>query len=125
MTKEAVGCEGEIAQFTSKVKDIIDGEIIPDDEAISTVIPVDDNDNPEIAQIILTITGLGILFGAVYGIKQKVDGNSRQISITKDIIRKKLIHSIIVDSPKDILQTRLTKGEITVKEFKKLSEKLR
>ena len=123
--EEAVGYEGEIAQFTSKVKDIIDSEIIPEAEAISTTTPVGENDNPEIAQIALAIAGLGILFGAVYGIKQKVDDNSRQISINRDTIRKKLIHPIMGDSPKDILQTRLAKGEITIEEFEKLSKKLR
>ena len=54
------------------------------------VTPAEENDNPEIAQIALAIAGLGILFGAVYGIKQKVDDNSRQISINRDTIRKKI-----------------------------------
>ncbi|WP_299290381.1 SHOCT domain-containing protein [Nitrosopumilus sp.] len=123
--EEAVGYEGEIVQFTSKVKDIIDTEIIPEAEAISVSTTEEENDNPEIAQIVLAIAGLGILFGAVYGIKQKVDDNSKQISINRDTIRKKIIHPIIGDSPKDILQTRLAKGEISVEEFERLSEKLR
>lgn len=123
--EEAVGYEGEIAQFTSKVKDIINSEIIPEAEAISVATYEEDNDNPEITQIALAIAGLGILFGAVYGIKQKANDNSRQISINRDTIRKKIIHPIIGDSPKDILQTRLAKGEITVEEFESLSEKSR
>lgn len=123
--EEAVGYEGKIAQSTSKVKDIIDSEIIPEAEAISVITSDEKNDKPEIAQIALAVAGLGILFGAVYGIKQKVDDNSKQISINKDTIRKKLIHPIIGDSPKNILQTRLAKGEITIEEFEKLSKKLR
>ena len=116
---------GEIAQFTSKVKEIIDNEIIPEDEAVSVATSEEENDNPGIVQIALSVAGLGILFGAVYGIKQKVDDNSKQISINRDTVRKKLIHPIMGDSPKDILQTRLAKGEITIEEFEKLSKKLR
>ena len=40
------------------------------------------------AQITLAIAGLGILFGAVDGVKRQVDNNSRQISINKDTIRR-------------------------------------
>jgi uncharacterized membrane protein len=67
---------------------------------------------------------MGILFGAVIGIKKKVDGNSKQISINKNTIRKKIIQPIIGSNPKEILQTRLAKGEITLDEYNQLISKL-
>jgi uncharacterized membrane protein len=67
---------------------------------------------------------MGILFGAVIGIKKKVDGNSKQISINKNTIRKKIIQPIIGSNPKEILQTRLAKGEITLDEYDQLISKL-
>ena len=60
--------------------------------------------------MILAIGGLGILFGAVYGIKRKVNDNTRQISINKDIIKNKIIKPITRTNPLDILQMRLVKG---------------
>jgi len=67
---------------------------------------------------------LVILFGAVYGVKRQVDNNSKQISINKDTIRKKIISPILGSTPKEILQTRLAKGEITLDEYEKLRIKL-
>ena len=72
----------------------------------------------------LAIVGLGTLFGAVYGVKKQVDNNSRQISINKDTIRRKIIHQIRGSNPKEIIQTRLAKGEITLEEYDKLKQKL-
>lgn len=72
----------------------------------------------------LAIAGLGILFGAVFGIKKKVDNNSKQIFINKETLRKKIIHPIIASTPKEILQTRLAKGEISLEEYEKLILKL-
>ncbi|MGH1567258.1 MAG: hypothetical protein ACRBB5_07580 [Nitrosopumilus sp.] len=72
----------------------------------------------------MVIAALGILFGTVYGIKRKVDDNSKQISINRDTITKKLIHLFIMLNPKTILQTRLAKGEITLEEYEKLKPKL-
>ena len=72
----------------------------------------------------LAIVGLGILFGAVYGVKRKVDDNSKHISINRETIRKKIIRPIIGSNPKDILQARLAKGEITLEEYEKIRAKL-
>ncbi len=65
-----------------------------------------------------------ILFGAVYGIKRQVDNNSKRISINRETIRKKIIQPIIGSNPKDILQTRLAKGDITLEEYEKIKSKL-
>ena len=67
---------------------------------------------------------MGILFGTVYGVKRNVDNNSRQISINRDTIRKKIIQPIIGTNPKEILKTRLAKGEITLEEYEKIKSKL-
>ena len=107
----------------STVQNLIKNEIIPEAEAASEVQSTPTN-NSEMAQISLVVVGLGILFAAVYGIKRKVDNNSKQISINRDIIKKKLIHPIIRSNPENILQTRLAKGEITINEYEVLKAKL-
>jgi len=76
------------------------------------------------AKITLSIGALGILFGAVYGVKRQVDNNSRQISINKDTIRKKIIQPIRGSNPKEIIKTRLAKGEISLEEYEQLERKL-
>jgi len=80
--------------------------------------------NSETAHMILAIGGLGILFGAVYGIKRKVNDNTRQISINKNSIKNKIIKPITRTTPIEILQTRLAKGEISFEEFERLEKKL-
>ncbi len=60
----------------------------------------------------------------VDGVKRNVDSNSRQISINRDMLRKKFITPIMGANPKEILQTRLAKGEITLEEYEKIKSKL-
>jgi hypothetical protein len=120
--EDAVGKDNKV---NSAVQEFIDKEIIPEAEASSIVHDSQKiSNNSEIAEVSLAIAGLGILFGAVIGIKKKVDGNSKQISINKNTIRKKIIQSIIGSNPKEILQTRLVKGEITLDEYDRLISKL-
>ena len=123
--EEAVGYTDSIENVKSSVQNMINKEIIPEAQASSIVEPnIKNQDNSDIAQISLAIAGLGILFGAVYGVKRQVDNNSRQISINKDTIRKRIIRPIIGSNPKEIIQTRLAKGEITLEEYEKLIQKL-
>ncbi|MBA4718479.1 MAG: SHOCT domain-containing protein [Nitrosopumilus sp.] len=123
--EEAVGHTDNIVKIKSTVQEIMDNEIIPEAQASSIVEPTPQlNNNSDIAQISLAVAGLGILFGAVYGIKRKVDDNSNLISINRETIKKKLIQPIIGSNPKDILQTRLAKGEITLEEYEKIKSKL-
>lgn len=75
--------------------------------------------------MVLAVGGLGILFGAVLGIKKQVDTNSRQISINNDTIKKKIINPLMGLKPVEILQTRLAKGELTVQEFEELERRLK
>ena len=103
----------------------IEENIIPEAQATSLVEPNNHaENNSDTAQVVLAIGGLGILFGAVYGIKKKVDDNSKQISLNKDTIRKKIINPLFGSNPSDILQIRLAKGEITLEEYEALEKKL-
>ena len=102
-----------------------DKEIIPEAQASSIVEPIPQpNNKSDIAQISLAVAGVGVLFGAVYGVKRKVDDNSKSIFINRETIRRKLIRPIIGSNPKDILQLRLAKGEITLEEYEKIKIKL-
>ena len=123
--EEAIGYTDKVEEMKSTVHELIDKEIIPEAQASSIVEPIhQSNNNSETAQAVLAIMGLAILFGAVYGIKRKVDDNSKQISINRETLRKKLIDPFIGTNPKDILKTRLAKGEITLDEYEKIKSKL-
>jgi hypothetical protein len=122
--EEAVGYTDNITETKLMVQELISKEIIPEAQASSIVQPIQQNSNPEMAQMVLAIAGLGILFGAVYGVKRKVDDNSKLISINREAIRKKIIQSIIGSNPKEILKIRLAKGEITLEEYEKIKSKL-
>lgn len=103
----------------------IGNDILPSAEASSIRVPQDkEKDNSEFTQVGLVLGGMAILFGAVYGIKRKSDGNTKRISINKNIIKKKLLTNIIQPNPKEILQRRLAIGEITINEYEQLCEKL-
>ena len=123
--EEATGYTDNVEETTSTVQELIDNEIIPEAQASSIVEPVSQsNNNSEIAQAVLAIMGLIILFGAVYGIKRKVDDNSKQISINRETLKKKFISPFIGTNPSNILKTRLAKGEITLEEYEKIKSKL-
>jgi hypothetical protein len=123
--ENAVGYAGNIEETESSSQENIVNEIIPEAQASSIAESTQKiTDNSDISKISLAIAGLGILFGAVYGIKRQVDGNSRQISINKDTLRRKIINQILGSSPKEIIRTRLAKGEITLEEYDKLKAKL-
>lgn len=123
--EKAVGYTGNIKETDASIQEQIVNEIIPEAQALSIAEPVEKNtDNSDISKISLSIAGLGILFGAVYGVKRQVDNNSRQISINKDTLRRRIINPILGSNPKEIIQTRLAKGEITLEEYDKLKAKL-
>jgi len=109
----------------------------------STISPSLDTGNAEIGQLLLALGGLGILFGAVYGVKRRVDSNTVQIAenktkIEKKVtnnteqisqnrfwIKKKLMSLKFSDEPVNVIKERLAKGEITVDEFYKLLRALK
>ena len=118
--EEAVGLNEE----SSVIDSILEKELIQEaDAALVHQEPIQTN-NSETVHMILAIGGLGILFGAVYGIKRKVNDNTRQISINKETIKNKIIKPITRTNPLEVLQMRLVKGEISLEEFEMLEKKL-
>ncbi len=93
------------------------------------------NINSELSQMLLALGGLGILFGAVYGVKRKVDTNSVQIVKNKIELQKqvnknsdqisqnrfwlknKLMNFKKRNAPTEVIKDRLAKGEITVDQY--------
>ncbi len=85
--------------------------------------------------MLLALGGLGILFGAVYGVKRKVDTNSVQIVKNKIELQKqvnknsdqisqnrfwlknKLMNFKKRNAPTEVIKDRLAKGEITVDQY--------
>ncbi len=94
-------------------------QIIPQAEA-SLLISSEDEKNEDVGLTVLTISGLGILFAAVYGIKKKSDGQSKLISINKEMLKKRFSPSRPKTNPRKIIQIRLAKGEITLDEYERL-----
>ncbi len=96
------------------------------------------NNNRELSQMLLALGGLGILFGAVYGVKRKVDSNSVQIVKNKIDIQKqvnknsdqisqnrfwlknKLMNFKKRHAPIEVIKDRLAKGEISVDQYYQL-----
>ena len=129
--EEAIGYEEPVLESSVIpeiiTEEIIPEEIIPDAEALSTpTIPADNEPtlSGETTQMILAIGGMGILLGAVYGVKRKVDSNTEQISKNRDTIKKKLLGGILSNNPSDLIRERLAKGEISVEEYHKLKKAL-
>jgi hypothetical protein len=123
--EEAVGYNSPHQIGMDSTNTSVGSEIIPEAEAILMESQVSDiQNNSELAQMGLALGGLVVLFGAVYGIKRKVDTNSRHIVLNKDLIRRKIISSISSSNPSAIIQTRLAKGEITLEEYEELRQKL-
>ena len=123
--EEAVGYTGTAKSPIDRSYENIGNTIIPQAEASSFVSsPKYFTNNEDISQVVLVLGGLAILFGSVYGIKRKIDGNSRHISLKKGFIRQKIISSILYSNTNRIIQTRLAKGEISIEEYENLKQKL-
>jgi len=102
------------------IENIIPEEIIPDAKAISAVIDSLDSDSAdsrEAALFGLALGGLAVLFTAVYGIKQRVDSNSENISQNRESIKKKMFGSLFGKDPIDVVKNRLANSEITIEEY--------
>lgn len=122
--EEAVGYFPPVETEINSSPNTVGTEIIPKVEALSVgSATLNSDNNNDVAQVGLALGGLGVLFGAVYGIKRKIDNNSKPISLNKGRIRKKIFSSIIDSDPMRIIQTRLAKGEISIEEYEKLQQK--
>jgi len=109
----------------------------------STVSPSFDTVNAEVGQFLLALGGLAVLFGAVYGVKRRVDSNtvqiaenktkiekkvsnnSEQISQNRFWLKKKLMSLKSNNEPVTVIKERLAKGEITVDDYYKLLRALK
>jgi len=123
--EEAVGLES-VSSFTETIQTNLEN-VIPEAEAIQTVDnPFDGNnsENNEMALLGLTLGGLAILFGAIYGIKRKADTNYENISKNRESMKKKMFGALHWNNPGDVIKNRLAYGEITVKEYSALKKAL-
>lgn len=130
--EEAIGLESQTSldikgKIKEKINEVIPDEMIPDAEAVSIMekpLSNDNSTNRELAMLGFALGGLVVLFGAVYGIKRKVDTNSKNISENRASIRKKMFGSILGRGPEDIIKNRLAHGEITIIEYNSLRKAL-
>jgi hypothetical protein len=123
--EEAIGYPTPKNPQVESIRDFVGTEIIPEAQASSIVASISESENnSDIAHMGLAIGGMVVLFGAVYGIKKKTDINSKHISLNRDTIRRKIFSPIIDSNPMGIIQARLAKGEITIREYEKLKQKL-
>jgi len=130
--EEAIGVEYQSGlsiteTIEEKIDKVIPDEIIPDAQAATTIIePLSSNnsENREFALFGLALGGLAILFGAVYGIKRRVDTNSENISQNRESIRKRMFSTILGNKPMNLIQNRLANGEITIREYNQLKKTL-
>jgi hypothetical protein len=123
--EEAIGYPTPKKPQVESIPDFVGTEIIPKAQASSVVSSISQTENnSDITNIALAVGGLLVLFGAVYGIKKKTNNNSKHISLNRDLIRRKIFSPIIDSNPMGIIQTRLAKGEITIKEYEKLKQRL-
>jgi len=124
--EEAVGISTNFI-ITETIENIIPEEIIPDVEAISVVsdsLNSDSADSRETALFGLALGGLAVLFIAVYGIKNRVDTNSENISQNRESIKKKVFGSLFGKDPIDMIKNKLVNGEITIEEYNSLKKAL-
>jgi hypothetical protein len=123
--EEAIGYPTPEKPQVESFRDFVGTKIIPEAQASSIVSSISKSENnSDIAHMGLAIGGMAVLFGAVYGIKKKTDSNFKHISLNRDTIRRKIFSPIIDSNPMGIIQARLAKGEITIREYEKLKQKL-
>lgn len=103
----------------------VGNEFFPKAEATSYVFSTANfNKNNDIAQIGFVFGGLTVLFGFVFLIKRKIDGNGMKFSLKQKIIKQKIGSAFFYSNNLKIIQTRLAKGEISIEEYEHLKHKL-
>jgi hypothetical protein len=132
-----------------KVNSTINEPPFPTQESTTSIIesskvsPNIDSGSAEFGQMLLALGGLGVLFGAVYGVKRRVDtnseqieenklnlekkvsNNSEQISQNRFWLKKKLLSLKSNSEPVSLIKERLAKGEISVEQYYKLLRALK
>jgi len=93
--------------------------------ALMSPIPIsnDDFEANELPQMALAIGGIGVLLGAIYGVRNKFD-NQINSNSKNNTFRKKIFPTIGRGNPITIIQDRLAKGEISVSEYHSLQKPL-
>lgn len=127
--EEAVGLESQTnlnikEAVEEKIDSVISVNILPDVEA-ATIInePLSNvnSNNHEFTLLSLALGGVAVLFGATYGIKRKVDTDSKNISQNHASVRK-MFGSIRGYSPMDVIKNRLARGEISINQYTRLKK---
>jgi len=127
--EEAVGLESQTnlnikEAIEEKIDSVISVNILPDVEA-ATIInePLSNvnSNNREFTLLSLALGGVAVLFGATYGIKRKVDTDSKNISQNRASVRK-MFGSILGYSPMDVIKNRLARGEISINQYTRLKK---
>lgn len=127
--EEAVGLESQTnlnikEAIEEKIDSVISVNILPDVEA-ATIInePLSNvnSNNHEFTLLSLALGGMAVLFGATYGIKRKVDTDSKNISQNRASVRK-MFGSILGYSPMDVIKNRLARGEISINQYTRLKK---
>lgn len=127
--EEAVGLESQTnlnikEAVEEKIDSVISVNILPDVEA-ATIInePLSNvnSNNHEFTLLSLALGGVAVLFGATYGIKRKVDTDSKNISQNRASVRK-MFGSILGYSPMDVIKNRLARGEISINQYTRLKK---
>ncbi len=129
--EDAVGLESQTnlsikEVIEEKIDNVIPVNIFPDVEA-ATIInePLSNvnSNNREFALLSFVLGGVAILFGATYGIKRKVDTNSKNISQNRASVRK-MFGALLSNSPMNIIKNRLARGEISINQYSRLKKAL-
>ena len=127
--EEAVGLESQTnlnikEAIEEKIDSVISVNILPDVEA-ATIInePLSNvnSNNHEFTLLSLALGGVAVLFGATYGIKRKVDTDSKNISQNRASVRK-MFGFILGYSPMDVIKNRLARGEISINQYTRLKK---
>lgn len=127
--EEAVGLESQTnlnikEAIEEKIDSVISVNILPDVEA-ATIInePLSNvnSNNREFTLLSLALGGVAVLFGATYGIKRKVDTDSKNISQNRASVRK-MFGFILGYSPMDVIKNRLARGEISINQYTRLKK---
>ena len=82
-------------------------------------------DFSEITKLLSALSGMCILFGIVYLIRKKISCLYKHISFCYGMLSKKIISVLLEDDPRQILQVRLARGEITLNEYLKIDSALK
>jgi len=83
-----------------------------------------DTSGEETSAVFFALGGLGVLFGAVYGIKKKTENGIKRPKPKKEWFKKNIINFKTCNEPSNIIRSRLANGEISIDEFYSIRDAL-